>query len=181
MQQPLQPADGIADVFTPRLRLAAFTPPAVAASIDGDRAGVARLLRARVPDDWPQPDFAEILPVLSDILAAHPEAVSRTRLIVHAAENTVIGDLGYFWTEAPVWEFGYAVLPGYRGRGYATEAVRGLIAWGFSAYPVLEGVVAECEPDNAASARVLEKAGLRRDGANGALLRWRLDRAERGA
>ena len=47
------------------------------------------------------------------------------------------------------------------GRGYATEAARALVAAGFAQLG-LRRIVATCDPANAASARVLEKAGLRR-------------------
>ncbi|GIJ77894.1 Protein N-acetyltransferase, RimJ/RimL family [Micromonospora phaseoli] len=64
---------------------------------------------------------------------------------------------------------GYSLLPGWRGHGYATRAVRLLARWGFDRVG-LARLWAGTLPENAASQRVLEKAGFRREG----LLRGRL-------
>ncbi|WBB56616.1 GNAT family N-acetyltransferase [Verrucosispora sp. WMMD573] len=64
---------------------------------------------------------------------------------------------------------GYSLLPRWRGRGYATRAVRLLTRWGFD-HVGLSRLWAGTLPENAASQRVLEKAGFRREG----LLRGRL-------
>lgn len=53
----------------------------------------------------------------------------------------------------------YSLLPGYWGRGYMTEAVQALIQLGFDKFG-LSVISAECDPDNVASYRVMEKAGL---------------------
>jgi ribosomal-protein-alanine N-acetyltransferase len=49
------------------------------------------------------------------------------------------------------------------GQGYATEAVRAIIEYGFRAL-ALNRVYAECHGDNPASRRVLEKAGMTFEG-----------------
>lgn len=58
---------------------------------------------------------------------------------------------------------GYAFNPKYWGQGYATEAVRELIAFGFENLR-LHRIYAPCTPANVASVRVLEKVGMRREG-----------------
>ena len=58
---------------------------------------------------------------------------------------------------------GYALDPAHWGRGYATEAARALLAFGFGDLG-LHRVWAHCVAENAASARVLEKVGLRQEG-----------------
>ncbi len=55
-------------------------------------------------------------------------------------------------------DVGYAFLPATRGRGYALEAVRGVMAW--AAARGIAPVVAIVNPDNARSIAVLEKIGL---------------------
>lgn len=60
-------------------------------------------------------------------------------------------------------EIGYTLAPAARGRGYATEAVRGLLDHLFAAYG-LHRVRANCDPENRASARVLERVGMRCEG-----------------
>ena len=55
-------------------------------------------------------------------------------------------------------DVGYALLPEARGRGYAGEAVRGVLAW--AAARGIAPVVAIVNPDNVASIRVLKGVGL---------------------
>jgi [ribosomal protein S5]-alanine N-acetyltransferase len=58
---------------------------------------------------------------------------------------------------------GYIVDEAYTGHGYATSAAKGLIRFGFHSLK-LHRLFAQCDPDNAASARVLEKAGMQLEG-----------------
>jgi len=62
----------------------------------------------------------------------------------------------------------YVLGRAYWNRGLATEAVRGVCAWA-DAQPDLFRIWAVCAVDNPASARVLEKAGMTREGI---LRRW---------
>ncbi len=59
--------------------------------------------------------------------------------------------LGY-WIGRPSW-----------GRGYATEAARGLVAFGFDALGI-DRIIASVLPGNLASGRVLDKLGFVRTG-----------------
>ncbi len=65
--------------------------------------------------------------------------------------------------EAREAELGFELDPGYWGQGYATEAARALVQFGFSQLHV-HRVWSWCIADNAASVRVLEKLGMRREG-----------------
>lgn len=60
-------------------------------------------------------------------------------------------------------DVGFAFLPEHCGHGYATEAASAVMAWGRSHHG-LRKIVAITSPSNVASARVLEKIGLRRVG-----------------
>ena len=60
-------------------------------------------------------------------------------------------------------DFGYELAPEYWGRGYATEAALAIVAFGFRDLE-LHRVSASCIADNVASANVLEKVGLQREG-----------------
>jgi RimJ/RimL family protein N-acetyltransferase len=59
-------------------------------------------------------------------------------------------------------EIGFMFDPAHQGRGYATEASRALLAHAFEHYGV-HRVYGRLEPRNEASARVLEKLGMRRE------------------
>jgi RimJ/RimL family protein N-acetyltransferase len=60
-------------------------------------------------------------------------------------------------------DLGYRFLPGYWGRGLATEACRASLRFGFDVLG-LDRIIALVLPENHASIRVLEKVGMRRDG-----------------
>ena len=62
--------------------------------------------------------------------------------------------------EGEIW---YLVAPESWGRGIATEAVRRLLDFGFGQLG-LHRMWATCVPENPASARVLEKVGMRKEG-----------------
>jgi RimJ/RimL family protein N-acetyltransferase len=66
------------------------------------------------------------------------------------------------------WELGFVLARAYWGKGYMTEAVRGLVAWALKQKEIYR-VWAVCDTDNVASARVMEKAGMQREGT---LRRW---------
>lgn len=76
------------------------------------------------------------------------------------ADGTRVGDLCFKGLAAGgVVEIGYGFLPEFWGRGYATEAVLALTRWAL-AQPGVRRVEAETDPGNAASQRVLAKAGF---------------------
>ncbi len=60
-------------------------------------------------------------------------------------------------------EIGYWLVPAARGRGVATHAVRLMAGWAFG-HLGLERLEVTCGPDNAASRRVAERCGFRREG-----------------
>nr|WP_241562627.1 GNAT family N-acetyltransferase [Streptomyces hoynatensis] len=131
------------------------------------------------------PHWAEDFPAEGDrvialLLTEHSEWLGEFghRQIVERASGLVVGSIGLFWPpRAGEVEFGYGVVPSRRGRGYATEAVRALVAFALNA-PGVRAVYAEVDPANPASARVLRKAGLPRVHAEVARERFRLTAAE---
>jgi RimJ/RimL family protein N-acetyltransferase len=60
-------------------------------------------------------------------------------------------------------ELGYIVHPDHQGRGYATEAAAAVLDLAFDVFG-LHRVVGRVEPRNVASARVLERLGMQREG-----------------
>ena len=80
-------------------------------------------------------------------------------------ESRLIGNCGIRMEGADSWQanIGYEIAPGYWGEGYASEAARAMIAFGFEELR-LHRIWARCVAENVASYRVLEKAGMRREG-----------------
>lgn len=60
-------------------------------------------------------------------------------------------------------EIGYALGKAYWGAGYATEAGRAVLRWGFDTQP-LESIIAVAYPENLASRRVMERLGMTYEG-----------------
>ena len=82
--------------------------------------------------------------------------------IVLRAENRVIGGCGLDIMNMRVreGEIGYHLLTSCWGQGYATEAAQALVQFGFEELK-LHRLFADCFARNGASARVMEKAGLK--------------------
>ena len=89
------------------------------------------------------------------------------RQVVERASGLVVGGIGFFGPpRGGEAEIGYGIVPSRQGRGYATEALRTMIAMAWADARVTV-VVAGTDPGNVASQRVLEKAGFRRIAATG--------------
>lgn len=91
---------------------------------------------------------------------------SRVQLAVTlAATGELVGNVGLRRDTPgePVADAGYEIAPAHWGRGYATEAARAMLDWGFGVWG-LERVHAHCLAENAASAAVLRRLGMREEG-----------------
>lgn len=77
-------------------------------------------------------------------------------------DDKLIGMFGLHPLKLKV-EVGYALARPYWGQGYMTEVLRAVIAWVF-AQPDIFRVQAICDVENIGSARVMEKAGMTREG-----------------
>ncbi|HEY2948174.1 MAG TPA: GNAT family N-acetyltransferase [Micromonosporaceae bacterium] len=111
---------------------------------------------------------------------AHMRWLAGERLdlvIVDAASGTSTGDIGLYYQEPQTGQamIGYSMLRAWRGRGYTTRAARLLARWAFAEAGIAR-LIAGTNPDNAASQRVLERVGFRREG----YLRGRLPAAGPG-
>ncbi|MFL5811991.1 MAG: GNAT family N-acetyltransferase, partial [Bdellovibrionia bacterium] len=66
--------------------------------------------------------------------------------------------------ESAVANLGWAINPDFQKQGYATEAARALIAFGFEQLG-LSVIYTTCDTRNVASYRVMEKVGMKRVGS----------------
>lgn len=85
--------------------------------------------------------------------------------IVQKADKKFIGTAGFMnWNvEHARGEIGYALSRKYWGKGYMTEVVNAIIYFGFRTM-MLNRIEARCEIENIASARVMEKVGMKYEG-----------------
>jgi ribosomal-protein-alanine N-acetyltransferase len=154
------------EILTENLRLLLQTREEVLARIEAMSASD----RAEVSPEW----LARVKASTSADPWIHGFAV------MHRASGTVIGSCGYKsppGREALV-EIAYGIDPKYRGRGYATEAARALIAVAFGS-GLVRLVCAHTRPEESASTRVLTKCRFQRvgevvDPEDGLVWRWEL-------
>lgn len=144
------------------------------------------LLREFVAADWPALHAVEPDPEVARyqsfdartaaesrayVLGAVADATGEGRrrsydlAVVVAAEGRLIGRCGLGLGDAEPGEamLWYTLHRAEWGRGYGTEAAGAVVDWGFRELG-LHRIWADCDPANAASFRVLEKIGLRREG-----------------
>ncbi len=137
------------------------------------RAEVEARWGGEVADDWFD-DVAHFV-IFCDRLASDPTTLWLMRGIRWRGDDdragAVVGHVGFHggpgvhdlsaWTPVGV-EMGWTVLPQWRGRGIATEAVGALAAWALDR--AVTGVVAGIDPANVASRRVAGRVGFERVG-----------------
>ncbi|HEX8230834.1 MAG TPA: GNAT family N-acetyltransferase [Chloroflexia bacterium] len=102
---------------------------------------------------------------VADTLSGYAAGSEISWAIEHKADRKMIGriGLGPYSRMNRRAEIGYALNRNYWGQGLATEAVRGVLGFAFGEMG-LNRVQAIVLPDNKGSMRVLEKAGMQREG-----------------
>lgn len=92
------------------------------------------------------------------------EGNALTLAVALPGTGTMIGEVLLIWTGLPhrQGEVGYVFHPDHGGRGYATEAARAMLGLGFDELG-LHRIIGRLDAANTASARVLERLGMRRE------------------
>jgi RimJ/RimL family protein N-acetyltransferase len=167
---------------TPRLRMIAANTQLVSADLQG-RAALARELDIEVPANWP-PDLYDHQ-ALKYALTELAEPSTRGWFFWYLqlrepAARQLIGICGFKGrpdARGSV-EIGYSILSQFRQRGFASEAVQGLVGWAFSHSTVSE-VTAETFPYLSQSIGVLRKCGFRPAGRGSeqGVVRYAIDRS----
>ena len=101
-------------------------------------------------------------------IASHAGQLARRESATYAItlrdDGLLVGAAGLILDQAnETAELGYWVGKPYWGRGYAAEAARALVSWGFDSLG-LHRVHASHFPRNPASGAVLRKIGMKREG-----------------
>ena len=119
-----------------------------------------------VYDIWSNPEndkymndpIGSLEEVLS-ICAEKPEDSDYLKVITLKETNTLIGTCCFGETKAGnEWGFGYSIHKDYWGKGYATEIVKAIIAYGIE--QGVKAFASDCAEENVASAKVMEKCGM---------------------
>jgi RimJ/RimL family protein N-acetyltransferase len=104
----------------------------------------------------------DTLEFLRRIVSDNAEGRSMGYLIFLRSSGKLLGSVGG-GIEGCRMQFGYCLARDAWGHGYATEAARAFVSAAFE-LSTLWRVQAYCDLENSASARVLEKIGLEREG-----------------
>ena len=86
--------------------------------------------------------------------------------VILKSTQVLVGHLYFKQTEPKkfmTWELGYIFNPAYHHNGYAAESASALIHYGFAHFGI-HRIVAHCNPENAASWKLLERIGMRGEG-----------------
>lgn len=122
------------------------------------------------------------LPEVNRFESFHPEELSAVEEFIEKSETRInipdtwvqlvlilkekdilIGDIGlHFLQDIAQVEIGYALDPTFQGKGYAEEAVRGVMKYLFKDLKK-HRVMASVDPDNERSIHLLEKLGMRKE------------------
>jgi [ribosomal protein S5]-alanine N-acetyltransferase len=94
--------------------------------------------------------------------------IARTYVLADQQSGAIRGALDLRLTAPHRIEFGYVLARGWWGQGLMTEALTQAVAWAL-AQPAIFRIGSVCDMENTGSARVMEKAGLLREGL---LRRW---------
>ena len=115
--------------------------------------------------DWSLPFTHDLAHALLEELEGTngPTPTVWVQLAITDAADRLVGDLAVWTDETAAFAMiGYTLAPRHQGKGYATEAVTGLLDWLIARG--VHRVAATLDPLNLASARVLERCGFRYTG-----------------
>ncbi|MCP5047904.1 MAG: GNAT family N-acetyltransferase [bacterium] len=149
------------EILTQRLRLRPLTP--------GDAGEVLQLLKERdIPDAssfFPYPnDYHTVEQWLVSLQAEQQRGSSLYLAIELKTRDLLMGAISLiFVQEQKIAEIGFRIGEAYRGKGYCAEAVAVVLEYGFAELK-LERIRAFYLKSNHASARVLEKTGMKYEG-----------------
>jgi RimJ/RimL family protein N-acetyltransferase len=147
---------------TPRLTLREFRPDDWQAVWQYQND--PRYLRYYAWTERPAEDVQKFVEMFVAWQAEQPRRKRQLALVL-TATGQLIGNCGIRMDSADAREadIGYELAPEHWGNGYATEAARALVRFGFEELG-LHRIWSWCIADNSASAHVLRKIGMREEG-----------------
>jgi len=153
-------------IATERLELVWLSPEMIEALL----AGVRDELPFAVPDNWPDDHDRRFLAFRLRQTSDDPgRAPWLVRAIVLPGSRELIGHIGFHGPpginarrEPEALEVGYTVFAEHRRQGYATEAVRALLAW--AREQGVDHFIASVAPQNEPSLRLVRRLGFREVG-----------------
>lgn len=163
------------NIITDKLILIPVTLDITQALLDGNSKEVEKLGMA-LDEKWPTEDTMDILPFIKESLEIDriPSGFEFW-MIVKKDTMKVVGDIGFKGKpdDKGEVEVGFGLVETERGHGLGFESLKAIIDWAFSQKNV-KVIKADCLIDNKASARILEKAGMKKINQDQDLIYWEL-------
>lgn len=144
-------------------------------------------LNAEVSNNWPPPlnDEASAQFFLN-YAENNPDSLEFSMwyiILVNGVKRETIGNIGFKGKpdETNTIETGYSIMENHQKKGYATEAVAGLLKWAFN-QPDVERIIAETLNDGFPSQKVLKNNGFTfiGEGSEPGVLRFELKKEHVG-
>ncbi|QNK63740.1 GNAT family N-acetyltransferase [Pedobacter sp. PAMC26386] len=162
-------------INTERLYLIPFTPDICKEALNHEFSSLAAI-GIQLGDGWPDADMLDTLPRIIDKLnLVDTPSGFESWMIIERETNAIIGDTGFKGLPDVngTIDVGYGITASARRKGYATEAVKGLINWALQ-QPEVTGITASCEISNVTSAKLLKALGFILKGKNNKMFEWKL-------
>ena len=150
------------DIECPRLRLVSLGLDVLRLLSDGDTAAAQAMLPFAITQQW-----VEVVPAWRRVAQIEADASVQpwlARAMVVKDENRVVGYIGCHDRpdELGRIELGYQVMVADRRKGYAREAIEGLLAWAGDLGAT--GLILSISPNNVASLQLAHDLGLTQSG-----------------
>jgi RimJ/RimL family protein N-acetyltransferase len=156
-------------IRTERLQLVPLSPRFLDALLAGRREDAESALGLAVPGDWPDEHDRRFLDLRRNQVQADPAREEWLPFAI-ALDERMIGHIGFHGPpgvngpkKPHALEVGYTVFEPWRRRGYATEAVVGVLDWAQAKHGVRH-FVASVSPQNEPSLAIVHRLGFRKTG-----------------
>jgi RimJ/RimL family protein N-acetyltransferase len=110
------------------------------------------------------PEVREVLAKRARSVTLEDEGDTLNLAMTLPESGALVGDVSLHWVSAEhrLGEVGFVLHPDHHGKGYAGEAAAVMLRLGFEELG-LHRVIGRCDARNTASAKVLERLGMRRE------------------
>ena len=157
------------EIITPRLSLRLMTEDFLKACLREDRRKTDALIGLKVSADWLEEK--DLIRLRLDDYRADRQYISwGLRAVGLRASREMVGFIGFHTRPDPEYlqavapnaiELGYTIFLPHRRRGFAEEAIRGMLDWAAAQHP-LDNFIASVSPTNLPSTALVKKLGFRK-------------------
>jgi RimJ/RimL family protein N-acetyltransferase len=165
-------AKRLAAIRTDRLDLVLLTPQLLETILGGRGTDASSRAGLAIPSWWPEEHDRRFLALRLEQVTKDPSRLEwlPRAIVLRHRDRPMIGHVGFHGppgvngpARPNALEVGYTVFEPLRRRGYATEAVAGILAWAQEQHGIRD-FVASVSPDNGPSLALVRRFGFRQTG-----------------